>query len=127
MHNKPFKQNRLYISMFKQPVWWSLFLGWLSFIPLSPLFTVCPLRCFVECRISKQLMSSAHCILEKNKWRGGTRRFRTTFQIGYTKRTSSQMQPKLYGCNTKFQAILHPCPCYFIMTNHINLSLQQRG
>ena len=32
--------------MFKQPVWWSVFWGWQSFIPLSPSFTSSPFETF---------------------------------------------------------------------------------
>ena len=82
-----------------------------------------PSRHSVGCRMSKQLTSSAHCLLEKNKWRGGTRWLKTTFRIGNTERILLRMRPKLYGSNTKFQAILHPCPRHFIMINHISLSM----
>jgi hypothetical protein len=42
----PFKQARLNIAMFKQPVWWSMSWGWQSFIPLSPSFTSSPFETF---------------------------------------------------------------------------------
>jgi hypothetical protein len=45
-NNEPFNQAHLDISMFKQPVWWSVFWGWQSFIPLSPSFTSSPFETF---------------------------------------------------------------------------------
>ena len=45
-NNEPFKQARLNISMFKQPVWWSDNWGWQSFIPLAPSFTSSPFETF---------------------------------------------------------------------------------
>ena len=42
----PFSQARLNSSMFKQPIWWSEFWGWLSFIPLAPSFTSTPFTPF---------------------------------------------------------------------------------
>lgn len=42
----PFNHRKLDISMFKQPVWWSSFWGWQSFIPLSPSFTSAPFEVF---------------------------------------------------------------------------------
>ena len=44
--NEPFKQPRLNVDMFKQPVWWSMPWGWQSFIPLSPSFTSSPFEIF---------------------------------------------------------------------------------
>ena len=40
--SSPFKQSRLNVSMFKQPIWWSEFWGWVSFTPLAPSFTSTP-------------------------------------------------------------------------------------
>jgi hypothetical protein len=45
-NNEPFKQPRLNIAMFKQPVWWSMSWGWQSFVPLSPSFTSSPFEAF---------------------------------------------------------------------------------
>ena len=42
----PFNQPRLNPSMFKQPIWWSQFWGWMSFIPLAPSFTSTPFATF---------------------------------------------------------------------------------
>jgi hypothetical protein len=44
--SSPFKQPRLNVSMFKQPIWWSEFWGWVSFIPLAPSFTSTPFTIF---------------------------------------------------------------------------------
>jgi hypothetical protein len=44
-HN-PFRGTRLNSSMFKQPIWWSEFWGWMSFIPLAPSFTSTPFSIF---------------------------------------------------------------------------------
>ena len=44
--SSPFNQPRLNASMFKQPIWWSEFWGWLSFIPLAPSFTSAPFMLF---------------------------------------------------------------------------------
>lgn len=38
----PFKYERLNVSMFKQPVWWSQGWAWQSFIPLAPSFLFTP-------------------------------------------------------------------------------------
>ena len=42
----PFNQPHLNSSMFKQPIWWTEFWGWLSFIPLAPSFTSTPFMLF---------------------------------------------------------------------------------
>ena len=42
----PFNQPRLNADMFKQPIWWSEFWGWISFIPLAPSFTSTPFALF---------------------------------------------------------------------------------
>ncbi|KAF8905269.1 hypothetical protein CPB84DRAFT_1745581 [Gymnopilus junonius] len=43
----PFKSDRhIDASMFKQPVWWTDLYGWLSFVPLSPIFTYAPFAPF---------------------------------------------------------------------------------
>jgi hypothetical protein len=44
--SSPFNQPRLNTSMFKQPIWWSEFWGWLSFIPLAPSFLSAPFTLF---------------------------------------------------------------------------------
>ncbi|KAF8811665.1 hypothetical protein BYT27DRAFT_7276416 [Phlegmacium glaucopus] len=44
--SSPFTQPRLNASMFKQPIWWSEFWGWVSFIPLAPSFTSTPFALF---------------------------------------------------------------------------------
>ena len=45
-NNEPFEQACLNITMFKQPVWWSMSWVWQSFIPLSPSFTSSPFETF---------------------------------------------------------------------------------
>ena len=68
--NEPFNQARLNISMFKQPVWWSMFWGWQSFIPLSPSFTSSPFETF--CWMPRILEVDVFCNLpsgEKQKER----------------------------------------------------------
>jgi hypothetical protein len=44
--SSPFNQPRLNASLFKQPIWWSEFWGWMSFIPLAPSFTSTPFTLF---------------------------------------------------------------------------------
>src|SRR5271154_2047782 len=44
--SSPFIRPRLNASNFKQPIWWSEFWGWLSFIPLAPSFTSAPFALF---------------------------------------------------------------------------------
>ena len=42
----PFGKPRQNVSMFKQPIWWSEFWGWVSFIPLAPSFMSTPFSVF---------------------------------------------------------------------------------
>ncbi|KAF8801035.1 hypothetical protein BYT27DRAFT_7311486, partial [Phlegmacium glaucopus] len=44
--SSPFTQPRLNASMLKQPIWWSEFWGWVSFIPLALSFTSTPFALF---------------------------------------------------------------------------------
>ena len=44
--SSPFNQPRLNASVFKQPIWWSEFFGWLRFILLAPSFTSAPFTLF---------------------------------------------------------------------------------
>ena len=55
----PFNQLRLNSSMFKQPIWWTEFGGWLSFIPLAPSFTSTPF--LGHLRLNQNTVFSQYC------------------------------------------------------------------
>jgi len=42
----PFDQPRLLASLFRQPLWWTSFWGWVGFVPMAPSFISVPFETF---------------------------------------------------------------------------------